>query len=302
MNIYPTDRNGSCWIGILLILALISIQALADERRIIHIGGSAESIYDTRIADVEILISLLFTEMFNGQDEQLNIKIYDSDLSLSNQLTAGNLDAAFMNPVFYLDHIDHLNSQFTYAVRYGSTVKMKYVLLVRRDSGITTLADLKNKKLIIPSGHMVGQRFLDVELLRAGLPVTEQTFSELRRTSETNAAIINLFFGNVDAALVTDFSYEVASELNRQIPMALQIIRTSLPLVHMVVSVREGFPLQLIEKLIPFTDAFNEHPRMQFLKKTFRFEGVQKIRAEDMIEIDKLNREYSQLKRERLLQ
>jgi ABC-type phosphate/phosphonate transport system substrate-binding protein len=281
-------------------LTLVSISAHADENRIIRIGGSAESIYDTRIADVEILVSLLFNEMLKDLDKQLNIKIYDSDISLSKQLVAGKLDAAFMNPFFYLDNIDHLNSQFTYAVKYRSNVKAKYVLLVRRDSGITNLAELQNKKLIIPSGHMVGQRFLDVELLRAGLPVAAQAFSEVHYTTETNTAIANLFFSRVDAALVTDFSYEVASELNRQIPNKLQIIRTSQPLVHMLVSVRKGFSPQLAKIIVPFTEAIDQHPRIQFLKKTFRFEGIKKIGAEDVIEVEKLNREYWQLKRESL--
>ena len=76
---------------------------------------------------------------------------------------------------------------------------------------------------------MVGRRYLDIVLMRAGMPVAADFFSEVRYTGETNAAIVNLFFGQVDAALVTDFSFEVASELNRQIPQSLLTSLSSPP-------------------------------------------------------------------------
>jgi ABC-type phosphate/phosphonate transport system substrate-binding protein len=300
VNIHSINQHGLNWVIGLIILATVS--AVAGEQNIIRVGGSAESIYDTRIADIEILISLLFNEMFEDQDKQLKIKIYESDQMLSKQLVSGNLDAAFMNPLFYLDHIEYLNIDATYAVKHGPNIKPHYVLLARQDGKIDSLEKLRNKKLIIPSGHMVGHRFLDVELLHSGLPLSAETFSEIRYTSESNAAIINLFFGQVDAALVTDFSYEVASELNRQIPQTLQKLRTSQPFVHMLISVRKDLSPQLVEKALPFIDAINESPRLKYLRKTFRFEGVKKISSEDLQDIHLLNTEYARLKNKGLRQ
>lgn len=300
MNTYPINHNGLNWVIGLLLLVMNPASAQHNEQQTIRVGGSAESIYDTRIADIEILISLFFNELFKEQEKQLKIKIYDSDLALSKQLTTGKLDAVIINPIFYLDNIEHLDSQYTYAVQHGETTKTKYVLLVRRNSGITNLEGLVNKKIIIPSGHSVGQRFLDVELMRAGLSITEEVFSELRHTTETNAAIVNLFFGQVDAALVTDFSYQVASKLNPQIPEALHVISTSEPLLHMLVSVRKGFPPQIIERFLPFAQTFYSHPNLQYMKKSFLFKGVKRVNAEDVFDIAKLNREYLQLKNMRL--
>ncbi|MEW8252652.1 MAG: PhnD/SsuA/transferrin family substrate-binding protein [Candidatus Thiodiazotropha sp.] len=296
MNIKSIYLHGLTWlIGLVL---SVSVSADADERKTIRVGGSAESTYDIRIADLEILISLLFNETYRNDNYQLKVKIYERDEMLEGQLASGKLDATFMNPIFYLENIGYLNDNFTYAVQHGSSIKPKYVLLVRRDSGINSLEGLRDKKLIVPSGHMVGQRFLDVELLRAGMPVAAESFSEIRYTSETNAAIINLFFGQVDAALVTDFSYEVESELNRQIPKSLQIIRTSQPLIHMVIGIRKGFPPHLVEKYLPFAESLKKFPRLRYLKKTFRFAGVKKITNDDLLTLVNLNKEYAQLKNE----
>ncbi|PUB72741.1 MAG: hypothetical protein DBP03_15785 [gamma proteobacterium symbiont of Ctena orbiculata] len=286
--------HGLTWlIGLVL---LVSVTADADERKIIRVGGSAESIYDMRIADLEILISLLFNEMYRDDNYQLKVKIYERDEMLESQLTSGKLDAIFMNPIFYLENIEYLNSKFTYAVQHGSSIKPNYLLLVRRDSGINSLEGLRDKKLIVPSGHMAGLRFLDVELLRTGMPMAAESFSEVRYTKEANAAIINLFFGQVDAALVTDFSYEVATELNRQIPKSLQIIRTSQPLIHMVIGIRKDFPPHLVERYLPFAESLNKFPRLRYLKKNFRFAGVKKITTDDLFTLVDLNKEYARLK------
>ncbi|MEW8505428.1 MAG: PhnD/SsuA/transferrin family substrate-binding protein [Candidatus Thiodiazotropha sp.] len=293
MNTKSIIRHGLTWIIGLIFLA--SALAAADSQHFIRVGGSAESIYDARITDIEILISLIFNEKFKDQDSQIRIKIYESDLSLSNQLLSGNIDASFMNPVFYLDHIEHLNSDYTYAIQHGPNKKVKYILLTRRDSDLSSLEALRDKKLIVPSGHLVGRRYLDVELLRANLPVADEFFSEIRYTGETDSAIINLFFGQVDAALVTDFSYEVASELNRQIPQALQIIHTSAPLIHMLISIHKDFSPQLADKFLPFIDTINDSPRLQHLRKTFRLAGVKKIEPGDLHDLELLNQEYSTL-------
>ena len=294
MNRKLSNFHGLIWIiGLVL---LVSVSAAADDRTVIRVAGSAESTYDMRIADLEILISLLFNEMYKDENNQLQIKIYETEQIMERHLTSGKLDASFMSPVFYLNNIEYLDSEHIYAIQHGSSIKAKYNLLVRRDSGINSFEALGNKKLIAPTGHMVGLRYLDVELMRAGMPVAAESFSEIRYTAETNAAIINLFFGQVDAALVTDFSFEVASELNRQIPQSLQIILSSPPLIHMVIGMRKGFPPHLVEKYLPFAETLNKFPRLRYLKKNFRFEGVKKISHDDFGTLDRLNKEYAELK------
>jgi ABC-type phosphate/phosphonate transport system substrate-binding protein len=146
---------------------------------------------------------------------------------------------------------------------------------------------------------MVGQRFLDVELMRAGLLDAEHEFSELRHTKESNAAIVNLFFGQVDAALVTNSSYLQASKLNNQISDALQVILISQPLTKLLASIHKDFPPQIIENLIPYSHVLNESPRLRQLKDSILFGGVTKLKTEDMIAINKLNMEYLELKNRR---
>ncbi|MEW8034160.1 MAG: PhnD/SsuA/transferrin family substrate-binding protein [Candidatus Thiodiazotropha endolucinida] len=297
MNIHPINHHGLNWIIGLIMLA--SLSAVADNHNIMRVGGSAESIYDSRITDVEILFTVLFNEMFKDQNEEFKIKIYDTDQALTKELAAGNLDAVFMDTVLYLDNFEYLHPEIAFAVQHGQSIKPKYILLVRRNSGIDSLHELENKKIIIPSGHAVGKRFLDVELMHAGLPVSNDHFSEIRQTKESNTAIIKLFFNQVDAALVTDFSYEVASELNLQIPQSLEIIETSPPFIHMVISVRKDFPRHRVEKIFPYLENLEEIPRLQHLRKSFRFQGLHRISTDEVYDVRQLSGKYVRLRSER---
>ncbi|MCU7853700.1 MAG: phosphate/phosphite/phosphonate ABC transporter substrate-binding protein [Candidatus Thiodiazotropha sp. (ex Monitilora ramsayi)] len=278
-----------------IILLFFSSTLHADGHNIVRVGGSAESIYDTNITDVEIMFSLLFNEMFKEDDEQFKIEIYNSDDTLERGLKQGELDAIFANTVHYLEIEELLNKSPSFAVQHGDSVHSKYFLIVRENDSIDKLADLQGKKIFIPSGHTVGELFLGVQLLRSNHGPLDVFFSEVRRSNKSNDAIVSLFFGQVDAALVTEFSFEVASELNPQIATSLKILSKSEPLVHMVISVHNDFPQDRVDNIYPRLGGIEELPRLDFLRKTFRFEGIHQINNEDLSNVRALSNEYRQL-------
>ncbi|MCU7841143.1 MAG: PhnD/SsuA/transferrin family substrate-binding protein [Candidatus Thiodiazotropha sp. (ex Troendleina suluensis)] len=287
--------NSIILILFLLVVFCSSSTVIASEHGTIRVGGSAESIYEIKTSDVEIVFTLLFNEMFKDLDEQFAIKIYDTDADLALNVSKRNLDVVFTNTTHFLEIEDHLRSNAFFAVRHGTSIKPKIFLLVRKDSGIAQLKQLRNKKIAIPTGHNVGELFLDVELLRLGLPISENYFSEIRRSKESNAAIVNLFFGQVDAALVTEFSFDVAGELNQQIFRDLVVLTSSDPLVHMVISVHKDFPLHRVDNIFKRLEGIEKTPRLMYLTKTFHFQGVHQIQNDDICEVRQLKDEFRRL-------
>ncbi|MCU7812492.1 MAG: phosphate/phosphite/phosphonate ABC transporter substrate-binding protein [Candidatus Thiodiazotropha sp. (ex Notomyrtea botanica)] len=266
-----------------------------DEDLTILAGGSAESIYDTSITDAEIVFTLVFNEVIKNSNERFKLKIVATDQDLATNLISGQLDAIFTNTLHYLKLEEFLNPTACYVVQHGPELKSHYYLLVRRDSGIEHLSQLKNKKISIPYGHAVGQRFLDVELLKDNLPVSEIFFSDIRKTRESNSSVINLFFGKVDAALITDFSFKVASELNPQIEKELSVIERSGPFVYQIVALRHDFPQSRVNKIEPHVLNINKSPRLVELFKTFRMNSLQKADSETLKEVRSLNQKYLEL-------
>ncbi|MBV2120325.1 MAG: phosphate/phosphite/phosphonate ABC transporter substrate-binding protein [Candidatus Thiodiazotropha sp. (ex Ctena orbiculata)] len=237
--------------------------AIADDHHEVTIvaGLSEESLYDTSITDAKIVFSLIFNQAIQASDEQFVLEIYETDLEVERKLISGELDAVFTNTIHYLEIEEHFNPRGSYIIQHGPEIKPQYYLLTKRNSGIQRLSQLQGMKISIPRGHAVGELYLDVMLLRQNLPVSDQFFSEIRQTQESNSAVVNLFFGKVDAALITDDAFSVASELNPQLEKQLIVIDVSEPLAHQVVAVRRDFPLDRIKKSNPIFSMFMNLPR-----------------------------------------
>ncbi|MBW9271344.1 MAG: PhnD/SsuA/transferrin family substrate-binding protein [Candidatus Thiodiazotropha sp. (ex. Lucinisca nassula)] len=283
-----------------LFTALLSGQGVAvvhgDEHEITIIAGtSEESLLDATVTEAKISFSLLFNTAIEKTKERFRLEVYETNEQLLNQLVAGELDAVFTNTIQYLQIKDYLNPDGSYAVQHGPNIKPKYYLLTKKSSGIETVAQLQGKIIAVPNGYAVGELFLDVLLMRHDLSTSERFFSEVRKTSDSNSSVINLFFNTVDAALVLDYAYEVASELNLQMKEQLDVIEVSQPLVHQVVSLRSDFPQQRIEFIEPYVLNMHKSPKLYETMKTFRIAAIRKVEESTLTEVQQLVSEYRRL-------
>ena len=283
---------------VLLMLAIYSLPmaGAVKENPPIRVGSSADSLHDASVTDAEIAFNLIFNEILGDASESFNIKVYDSDSQLEEKLLNGELDAIFTNPLQYFELEKYLNPQATYLVQYGPKLKQEYYLIVRHDSGIKDITGLRGKVLSLSRGNSIGKLFLDVSLLKAGLPESDSFFSKIIRTRESNASVVSLFFGQVDAALIPDFSYELAKELNPQIEHAFTIIGKSMPLVYHTVSMSRNFPRERIAKFEPFILNIANTPRLRELSNTFRVNRIIKANDEAFKETRELSQDYIHLK------
>ncbi|MCG8003310.1 MAG: phosphate/phosphite/phosphonate ABC transporter substrate-binding protein [Candidatus Thiodiazotropha lotti] len=290
-------RKPACGLVLWVLLWSLGIPlGIANDDKVTIVAGlSEESLYDTSITDAKIVFSLIFNQAIKESEEQFVLEIYKTDLEVERKLIAGELDAVFTNTIHYLEIEEYLNPKGSYIIQHGPKIKPQYYLLTARKSGIDRLSQLQGMKLSIPRGHAVGELFLDVMLLRQNLPVTDQFFSEIRETRESNSAVVNLFFGKVDATLITDYAFNVASELNPQLTKQLIVIDVSEPLAHQVVSVRHDFPPERIKNIEPYILNVHESPKMSQVLKTFRLTAVRKIKSNTLAEVRELSDEHRSL-------
>lgn len=123
-----------------------------------------------------------------------------------------------------------LNSHFTFdQIAVGQNRGAfgdQYVLLVRSDSTIQSLKDLKGASLnLYDSPHMsLGEIWLETMLLENKLGAAKDYF--LSRTKETKAgqAVLPVFFGKKTACLITRDTFELMEELNPQLGQQLRVL------------------------------------------------------------------------------
>ncbi|MES9861078.1 MAG: PhnD/SsuA/transferrin family substrate-binding protein [Candidatus Thiodiazotropha sp. LLP2] len=283
-------------------LTFILIQGLSlvtgsERNATILAGVSKDTLYDMSVADAKIAFTLVLNDILKESGEFVALGVFQNKLEVEEKLLKGDLDAVFTNTLQYLELEEHLNSNGAYIIQHGPNIKPKFYLITRRNTGRGSLDELRGKIISIPKGYAVGNMFLDVLLMRQNYPASKRFFSEIREASDSNSSLVNLFFGKVDAALVTDFSYEVACELNPQMRKQLSIVQVSEPLIHQVVAVREDFSESKLDKIEPYFLNAQRSPNLAQSMNLFRITAIKKLTGNYLTEVRKLRQEFNDLNR-----
>ena len=114
------------------------------------------------------------------------------------------------------------------------------LILARRDSGLTRLADLRNRTLITCTGQQMGlaQPWLACQLADEGLPPSDPFFRSVQIQPRISSAMLSVFFGKADACLVALSGFETMAEMNPQLADQLVVLATSPEVVSFVTCIR----------------------------------------------------------------
>lgn len=261
----------------------------------IKVGGSVESLHDSSVADAEIAFRLLFNEILAEIDESFTVKIYQDNKTLIEQLKEGNIQALFISSLNFLEVDELIHSSGRFVVQFGPTLKQRYLILVRNDHKEISLSDLRGLKMSICTGHLVGKRYLDVKLLEQGLSPSDRFFSEVKFVKGANAAVVDLFFGKVDMALVPEFSYQLALELNPQIADATTVLMKSQPMIYQAVGMRYDFPQARLDRIEPHLLKNLPSKRLKHLLEVFHITRFYRATDDLFKEVRELNDRYRKL-------
>ncbi|MEJ2394704.1 MAG: PhnD/SsuA/transferrin family substrate-binding protein [Candidatus Thiodiazotropha sp.] len=278
-----------------LTLGKVSAVPASPPPPLIKVGGSIDALHDSSVTDAEISFKLIFNELLADTKEHFTIKIYNSTDDLIEDFKSGKLEGVFLSSLRFLELDDMVHPTGRYVVQYGPSVKQRYLILVRRHQETDSLAQLRGRKLSLAASDTVGRRFLDVTLLEQGLPESDRFFSEIERVKEVNTAVIDLFFGKVDVALVPEHSYELACELNPQVRASLSVLASSEPMLDQAVGMRYDFPQQRLDRIEPHILQLSPSKRLGHLFETFRIHGLHRLNDNTLKEVRELNERYHRL-------
>jgi ABC-type phosphate/phosphonate transport system substrate-binding protein len=134
----------------------------------------------------------------------------------------------------------------------GGESTEQYVLLVRGDSGIQRLADLRGHSLVIYQNPLtsLAPAWLETELLQHQLGLTEQFWGRITESAKLLRAILPVFFHQADACLVTLKGFETMAELNPQIGRQLQVLAKSEAVVPNLFCFRGDYRSPYREKIL----------------------------------------------------
>jgi phosphonate transport system substrate-binding protein len=261
---------------------------------VIKVGVGIETQYDTSVTDTEIVFKKVMNTLLEKIDEQLTAKAYDNSEILIEDFKEGKIDVIVIDSLNFLELDGVIPLDRRFLVQLGPSLKQRFLILARNKGKDTTLPGLRGGKLSIGGGRKVGKRFLDVTLLQRGLPISDHFFGEVDTGENINTAIIDLYFGKIDAAVVPRFGYELALELNPQLGREIKILATSESVVNEMVGVRHDFPQERLDRIRPLF--LNLPPkRIELLFSMFHITGFHVANDGSLREVRELNKRYQDL-------
>ena len=185
------------------------------------------------IAAVRVWASLLGKA--KGFQVDSTVEAVDDMAEVRKRVLAGSAGVLALDVVEYFELADLTDVEPVFCAMKGEgTVPPRYLMLVGANSGISSLEGLRGKTVIIHAntGANLGQVWLDAMLSDGHLGRPEHFFRSVEVVPKASSAILPVFFGKADAAIVDDGNFEISKEMNPQVGARLRVLRTSPPLAE----------------------------------------------------------------------
>jgi phosphonate transport system substrate-binding protein len=162
---------------------------------------------------------------------QLNaeVTIYNDTAQFESALLRGKVHFAVMDTWQYLslEHCPEIRPYFVPSV--DGQVGRRYVVLVRRDSGVHSLLDLRGRPILLLDtiDNNVCRSWLESLLSGDAQDDSAKFFSTIEHVAKPTAAVLPVFFGQKAACVVDEATFNLMKELNPQVGSMLTVIAVS---------------------------------------------------------------------------
>lgn len=177
--------------------------------------------------------------------------IFTGITELTKLLSAGAVDLVSMPTQEFLGLAENLvTGPFLISVMNGSDYE-EYVLLVRADSGVEALSDLKGRRMLVLDNLQgsLASLWLEVLLDSQALAPPAKFFGRVTRPNKTSQTVLPVFFHQGDACVITRQGFALMGELNPQVTKQLRVLATSPQVVPHLTCFRVGLDSSIKVKI-----------------------------------------------------
>lgn len=171
------------------------------------------------------------------------------------KLYAGKFDFSLPNP---FQTVNALETGYRVFGKMGDDHKFRGIILVRKDSGIEDVTDLKGQAVSYPAPTALAATMMPQHYLQThGLDVMTET--DIRYVGSQESSIMNVFLGDTMAAATWPPPWKLLSEERPELAEALEVKWQTEPLPNNGLVVREDVPHDLVKKVGAILFALHEH-------------------------------------------
>jgi ABC-type phosphate/phosphonate transport system substrate-binding protein len=219
-------------IVIILLVWVSRVAAFQEDPlpKILHVAFSSRVFPDVDPRDARIAMELWANELSRKAGiPQAQVTLFNSPDEIRKMVRSGVIHLVTLPPMEYLAWQRELNITPAYVAANKSGRVMEYLLIVRRNSGMTKVPDLRGKTLAMPPAakDQTCSLWLTVLLMREGVRDAHGYLGKLADAGKPSQAILGVFFRQYDAAIVPRGSFETCITVNPQLGKELIILAES---------------------------------------------------------------------------
>lgn len=206
------------YIIVFFISTLLSLGA--KEIKVAYYGGTMSEISKK---DLLIATNIWIEEMAKDVGYGAKSTVYDTPEELMKAFEENKVDYVASSGLDFVEHFDlsKLSDGFMKGHEDGSTET--FVIVVKKDSNIKNVVDLQSKRVAMQKNDKIMNLYIENNILDNNLEY--DVVYEVHSTRQR--AILQLFFDKVDAAIVTNKSFKLFSEMNPQIKKTIKILKAT---------------------------------------------------------------------------
>lgn len=244
------------------------------------------------IALTKVWMELVDRKMNNPW--KTNVAFFENVRGLENALSAGEVDIAVLLPEEFIHLRRSIPLVSVLSADYGKYFYDELVLLVRNDSGISDIRQLRNKRLKIQTGQKgsIPMWWLDSLLAKKVSSDARGFFSTIQEADRASQVVLPVFFGQADACLANQTEFETVAEMNPQISRRLRILEKSPGYLTGVIAVRKDSTSERRNALLDAIQQLQFEPRGRQLLTLFRINRLIPFKAEHLASVEQLIKEH----------
>lgn len=259
--------------------AAACLGATGEDRRPapIRIAISENVVADVNLNDARAAM-LVWTKLITQHIDitvECSPNVFETTAELVNRVQRGQVDAVAVNVVEYRQISRYLDVREVVAAA-GEAGRRQYLILVRDDSGIRHLEELRGRRLIVwkTPQMCVAPAWLSTQLSGVSGAGAEGFFRAVTTESKVSRVVLPVFFGQSEACLTTKRGYDMMCELNPQVGKALRVLKSSPAMVVFCYLFRKNYASVQRERLVKALSSLSQTAAGRQLAALFQFEAV----------------------------
>jgi len=285
----------TCATSLLFLLSAMIVQASGTDQnkdRPLVIGYSHQVFYNVDPRDAigltKVWVQDADRRMRNTKETKV---VFFNDLTdAENALNANEVDIIILLAEEFFLLRDRVPLTPVLSADYGRHFYDELLLMVRADSNITRIGQLRRKNIRIESGQKgkIPMMWLNAFLKDKVSCDIRHFFSSVNSNPKASQVIMPLFFGQTDACLTSRTSFETMTELNPQLGQKLRILEKSPGYITGVVAVSRDIRNPQRDAMVETIRDIDSYPKGRQLLTLFRINRLVEFREEHLTSINAL--------------